>query len=95
MSLSTPTEKQTETPSAKCLARSVTDVLAQEPALEAITFNRQRKSISVATLGQADVPKITERVSATIQGAQTDVNRCGLLSGGNDCQSCAMPLTEK
>ena len=49
--------------SAKCLARSVTDVLAEGPALEAVTFNRQRKTISVATLGQVDVPKITERVA--------------------------------
>ncbi|HWF18816.1 MAG TPA: cation-transporting P-type ATPase, partial [Verrucomicrobiae bacterium] len=96
MSLPASREKQADAQSTKCLARSVTEVLAQEPALEAVTFNRQRKTISVATLGRADVPKITERVTATIQEAQpTDVNRCGLLSGEGDCQTCAVPLTEK
>lgn len=79
----------------KCLARSVTNILAQEPALEAVTVNRARQVISVATLGRADVPKITERVAATIQGAQQAGTAavCGLLSGESDCHSCATPLT--
>lgn len=90
------TEKQTDTPAAKCLARSVSEVLSQEPALEAVTFNRQRKTVSVATLGQADVPKITSRVTASIQSAQNaDAQSCGLLSGVGDCQTCAQPLSEK
>ncbi|MDB6021840.1 MAG: heavy metal translocating P-type ATPase [Pedosphaera sp.] len=98
MSLPSPTEteKHADAPSAKCLARSVTEVLSQEPALEAVTFNRLRKTISVATLGQVDVPKLTERVASTIQNAQAgDAISCGLLSGEGDCQSCALPLTEK
>ena len=79
---------------AKCLARSVADVLAQEPTLEAVTVNHARKTISVATLGQVDVPKITERVAASIQGAEASAgNSCAILSGTGDCQTCAMPLT--
>src|SRR5579883_1896558 len=96
MNPSTPTPKRPDASGTKCLARSVTEVLEQEPSLEAVTINRQRKTISVATLGRANVSKITERVSATIHGAgQEDANHCGLLSGGSDCQSCAQPLTEK
>lgn len=91
-----PTETDTDAESAKCLARSVTEVLAREPALEAVTVNRQRKTISVATLGQVDVPRITERVATTIQNAQASAdNPCGLLSGKGDCGTCALPLTEK
>ncbi len=96
MSQPTSTETHAGAESAKCLARSVTDVLAEEPALEAVTFNRQRKTISVATLGQVDVPKITERVAATIQNAQVGASgHCGLLSGEGDCHSCDSPLTER
>jgi len=77
-----------------CLARSVRSVLAQEPALEAITFNRLRKTISVATLGQADVPRITERVVQSLESSRDPAtDRCGLLEGAGDCQDCSRPLT--
>src|ERR1700689_2336232 len=79
---------------AKCLARSVTEALADEPALEAVTVNRAQKTISVATLGQVDVPKITERINTTIQKAGADSgSACALLSGEGDCHTCALPLT--
>ena len=96
MALSPSTETDADTESGKCLARSVTEVLAKEPALEAVTVNRQRKTISVATLGQVDVPRITEQVSTTIQNAQASVDGpCALLSGEGDCNTCALPLTAK
>src|SRR3984957_2724597 len=57
---------------AGCLACSVTEAVAQEPALEAVTVNRSQKTISVATLGRADVPRITERITTTIQKAGAD-----------------------
>jgi Cd2+/Zn2+-exporting ATPase len=91
-----PTETNADLDDAKCLARSVTDVLAKEPTLEAVTVNRERKTISVATLGQADVPRITERITVTIQNAQAgDGPPCALLTGEGDCHTCAQPLTEK
>ena len=37
----------------QCLARSVVDTLAEEPALEAVTIDRAQKKISVATLWPA------------------------------------------
>src|SRR5258706_4157873 len=95
MSVAPAIETDPERGESKCLARSVTNILAQEPALEAVTVDRARKTISVATLGRADVPKITERVAATIQGAQQAgiSGACGLLSGESDCHTCASPLT--
>ncbi|MDB6064671.1 MAG: heavy metal translocating P-type ATPase [Pedosphaera sp.] len=90
------TESSIDAQHAKCLARSVTDVLAEEPTLEAVTVNRLRKTISVATLGQVDVPRITERVATTIRNAEVDSGAaCSLLSGVGDCNTCAMPLSPR
>jgi Cd2+/Zn2+-exporting ATPase len=81
---------------AKCLARSVVDALAENPALEAITINRTRQTISVATLGQTDVPRLTERISATVRRAQEAGadQPCLLLAGEGDCQTCVQPLSD-
>ncbi len=79
-----------------CLARSVADTLAEEPTLEAVTFDAAQKKISVATLGRTDVEKITQRLTRKIQSAQnSDTNRaCLLLAGTGDCAVCESPLTE-
>ncbi len=79
-----------------CLARSLANTLAEEPTLEAVTIDRAREKISVATLGRADVEKLTERVTQKIQAVQsaTAGNACSLLAGKDDCQSCRQPLTE-
>src|SRR6516225_3969210 len=88
------TELETTPP--KCLARSVVQALSEEPTLEAVTIDRTHHTISVATLGQADVPKLTARISDTLQEAQQTayLGRCLLLSGKDDCRSCEHPLTE-
>ena len=54
-----------------CLARSVVDTLAEEPTLEAVTIDRAHQKISVATLGRADVARLTERITTKFQAAQT------------------------
>ena len=54
---------------AKCLARSVVAALAENPGLEAVTINRARQTISVATLGQTDVPRLTDRITSTVKQA--------------------------
>jgi Cd2+/Zn2+-exporting ATPase len=81
---------------AQCLARSVVDTLAEEPALEAVTIDRAQQKISVATLGQTDVVRLTERITAKFQAAQTadSGHLCSLLSGRGDCLSCHRPLSE-
>ncbi len=81
---------------AKCLARSVAQALAEDPTLEAVTVDQARQTISVATLGNTDVPQLTERISATVRHAQEagDTQRCTLLAGETTCQTCAQPLSE-
>ncbi|WP_050785784.1 heavy metal translocating P-type ATPase [Pedosphaera parvula] len=84
----------TETEESKCLARAVSRVLADEPALEAVTVNRVERTISVATLGKADVPRLTQKISETIEQAEAEAERiaCGLISGDGDCTGCSVPL---
>src|SRR5260370_40631774 len=81
---------------AACLARSVAQAFDEDPTLEAVTIDRTRQTISVATLGKADVPLISERIRSTIQRAQTsDVSpACTLLAGQGNCQTCFQPLSE-
>ncbi len=85
-----------ELDSGQCLARSVLDALTENPALEAVTINRARQTISVATLGKTDIPKLTDRISATVQRAQEAGAGypCTLLAGEGDCLTCAQPLSE-
>ncbi len=80
----------------KCLARSVAQALAEDPTLEAVTVDQARHTVSVATLGQTDVPKLTARISATIQQAEEHdaVQCCTLLAGETTCQTCGQPLSE-
>ncbi|MFZ0826431.1 MAG: heavy metal translocating P-type ATPase [Verrucomicrobiia bacterium] len=79
-----------------CLARSVVDTLAEEPALEAVTIDRARHKISVATLGRTDVNRLTERITTKFQAAEAvdPGHACSLLNGKNDCFSCGTPLSE-
>ncbi len=78
-----------------CLARSVADTLADEPTLEAVTFDAVQKKISVATLGRTDVEKLTQRLTQKISAAQHSgaSNGCSLLAGKGDCTTCETPLT--
>jgi Cd2+/Zn2+-exporting ATPase len=79
-----------------CLARSVADTLAEEPSLEAVTFDAAQKKISVATLGRVDVEKLTRRLTDKFQSVQNaDSNHaCSLLSGKTDCAVCGSPFSE-
>jgi Zn2+/Cd2+-exporting ATPase len=82
--------------SGKCLARSVAQALAEDPTLEAVTVDQAHHTISVATLGQTDVPKLTERISATVQQAEESdaAQPCTLLAGETTCRTCGQPLSE-
>jgi len=89
--------KRVEHPEADpCLARSVVNTLAEEPTLEAVTIDRAQHKISVATLGRADVAKLTERITTQFQAAQAadTGHSCSLLNGAGDCFSCDTPLSE-
>src|SRR5690349_10245198 len=84
-----------EKPVEICLARSVADALAEEPALEAVTIDAAQQKISVATLGRTDVEKLTQKISARIQSAQNSPasQSCALFTGKPDCTVCAAPLS--
>ncbi len=96
--MSVETQRQINPPlaTAKCLTRSVLDVLATEPALEAVTIDAAHEKISVATLGRADVAKLTQSLTDKIHSVRnTDAGRaCSLLDGKSDCAICDSPLTE-
>src|SRR6184192_1108335 len=81
----------------RCLARSVMNEFAHDPTLEAVTINPEEETISVATIGKADVPQITERIRGTIERVQgTSNNHCKLLVGKeDDCRRCVQPLSEQ
>jgi Cd2+/Zn2+-exporting ATPase len=80
---------------ANCLARSLTDALAAEPALEAVTIDRTHQKVSVATLGRADVDQLTKQVAQKLAAAQASEanNGCSLLAGQEECAVCRHPLT--
>lgn len=79
-----------------CLARSVAEAMAEEPSLEAVTIDPAHEKISVATLGRADVERLTQKVSARIHSVQAaDVHQaCSLLHGQGNCSVCDRPLSE-
>lgn len=79
-----------------CLARSVVDTLAEEPALEAVTIDPAQKKISVATLGRVPpdgVERLTRCVTEKIQAVQEN-HPCSLLDGVVNCAVCESPLSE-
>lgn len=81
-----------KTDSDDCLVHSVANVLATEPSIEAVTFNRSGDSVSVATIGTTHNPALEERVAATVRRAQDVSSRCGLLEGKADCAVCTIPF---
>src|SRR5262249_15508904 len=95
--MSTKTETKAGIDTSKCLARSVVEALGAEPTLEAVTINRARQTISVATLGKTDEPRITVTVTGRIQKAYDAGReaRCLLLQGEGSCEVCDAPLSEQ
>lgn len=78
----------------KCLARSVVNALEAEPTLEAVTIDRDKGKISLATLGRTNIPRITERLTQTFEAssAANQQHACSLLEGTGDCSACEEPL---
>jgi Cd2+/Zn2+-exporting ATPase len=73
----------------------VADALEKEPGLEAVTIDRTRRAISVATLGRTNDAELNERLTAKIREVQsgTGGDGCCLLTGEGDCQTCDLPLS--
>lgn len=74
-----------------CLARTLAESFLREPALEAVTVDRERGTVAIATLGPADAARLNAEVAEAVRAAQPGAEYCGLLSGRNDCAACATP----
>jgi Cd2+/Zn2+-exporting ATPase len=96
MSGSATTHESREPEGTACLARSVVDALTDEAALEAVTIDRPRRTISLATIGRTDAARLSERITQKLQEAQRSPNSqaCSLLAGEGDCATCETPLSE-
>jgi Cd2+/Zn2+-exporting ATPase len=95
MAATQPPNTQSPEETSGCIARSVANALAEDPTLEAVTINRARQTISVATLGRTDEARLSERITRSIENAQnaSETTSCALLSGTGDCQTCDSPLS--
>lgn len=83
--------------SSRCLTRSVVEALDAERSLEAVTINRSRQTISLATLGNTDEPRIAKKVTERIERVykQGLSEHCLLLEGQGNCGTCATPLSDE
>ncbi len=88
-----PSTPKTTSEEAKCLARSVAEALATNPSLEAVTVDRQQQTISMATLGQTDVSRITAEITETVKRSAAH-GGCNLLAGQDNCGTCGQPLSD-
>ncbi|NJM55653.1 MAG: hypothetical protein HC841_06865 [Verrucomicrobiae bacterium] len=79
-----------------CLVRSVAGALAQSPHLEAVTIDRANESLSVATMGRKDDPRIEAQATAAVERGReaSSHHECGLLNGNGTCATCDIPLDE-
>lgn len=87
---------KTAGPSPRCLVRTVAEVMNTEPTLEAVKFDRARRSISVATLGRPDEAGLQRELTARIQESQDEAGErpCCLVEGKGDCTVCEMPVDQ-
>ena len=97
MSRATDPETRDDPDTSRCLARSVVDALSVEPALEAVTIDRARQTISLATLGKADEPRFTETITDRIRKVYDAgvEEHCLLLQGEGECENCRAPLSDQ
>jgi Cd2+/Zn2+-exporting ATPase len=94
MAAARPTDCEFEGAKTGCLARSILETFAQEPTLEAVTVDPARQTVSVATLGHADLDRLRTLLGESLQRARENhpTGQCAMLGGGGDCSGCAMPL---
>ena len=73
--------------------QSVADTLAKEPALEAVTIDRNERRVSLATFGRTNEAALKQRLAETLDAAQhaPESERCCMLHGSQDCGTCALP----
>jgi len=94
MATTHPVECKAGTMKDGCLARSILKTFSEEPALEAVTVDPDRETVSVATLGRTDMERLSQALSESLQQARDrdPHGQCAMLGAGGDCADCAMPL---
>ena len=87
-------EKSTES-GGVCLVQTVVEAMKGEPTLEAVKIDRERRAISVATLGRPNRADLQEDLTARIHRIEENQSgqSCALLSGNEDCSACLVPPT--
>jgi Cd2+/Zn2+-exporting ATPase len=75
----------------------VVKALKENPALSAVSINRQRQTISIATLDQTKFPELEIRISDTLNKASLthQERQCTLVQGLGACRTCLRPLSEE
>lgn len=71
-----------------CLARSIADLIATDPTLEAVTLNPKEGSGAVATFSNNPNPKTQEAVIHAVTKAQEDASECPLARNEGHCSTC-------
>src|SRR5581483_6805011 len=96
LSTATGPKKATTSDDAECVARSVVEALKEKTSLEAITIDHQQHKVSVATLGKTDESRLTATITQSLQSAYHHdlADRCQLLQGRDQCDTCGHPLSE-
>ncbi|HOP96653.1 MAG TPA: cation-translocating P-type ATPase [Verrucomicrobiota bacterium] len=95
MKSDTPETTPDKLASESCLARSVVDAFEDNPSLEAVTINRARQTLSLATLGRTDESGLARAVTERIEKAYRAglAEHCMLLEGQGECHACHAPLS--
>src|SRR5688572_3806172 len=92
--MSKTTQLESEPNPQTCLVRAVVDAMQENAALEAVTIDREREQVSLATLGVTDASAISQRITERIKSvAGPRDTRCQLYTGAADCHDCETPLT--
>jgi Cd2+/Zn2+-exporting ATPase len=81
----------------RCLVDAVAEVMAHEPSLEAVRFDRVHRTVSVATLGNADPTALEQRLTRRIQQVQPapGSSTCCVIEGQGTCRDCPEPVRSK
>ncbi len=85
-----PSTPRKPVPPEQCLVRAVAEAMEADPALEAVRIDRDRRAISVATLGQTRHPDMPEELTERIRRIEEEgkTHNCGLIEGDEDCGRC-------
>lgn len=88
--MNNPQPESPDSPAPRCLVQAVAELMEHEPTLEAVRFNRVRRTLSVATLGNADPARLEQRLAERIGLVRptSGPSACCVIEGQGDCSAC-------